>query len=115
MVRPSQKDAPQEITPKSFPETPPRFQQHGHDFTLQAVMEMQKSLGDLSSKTDRLIADSKSQGEKLDSVRMTMHWVAGGAAMLVFLLGIGAFYVKNYAPNSSISAAPPAPPPKISN
>jgi hypothetical protein len=42
---------------------PPRHAQAGHDFTLQAVMEMQKTLGDLSGKVERLNNDFYSIAE----------------------------------------------------
>jgi hypothetical protein len=74
--------------PKSFPEVSPRFAQPTHDFTLQAVMEMKESLGQLSAKTDRLISDVKSQGEKIESMRHKFSWVAGGAAVVGFLFAI---------------------------
>jgi len=55
---------------------------------------MQRSLGELSAKTDRLITDVKSQGDKIDSVRMRLAWLAGGAAVLGFLVAIGLGLVK---------------------
>ena len=76
-------------TEPTFAEVQPsRAAMPGHDFTLQAVMEMQRSIGDLAAKTDRLIADVKSQGEKLDGVRMKIAWVGGGAAVVGFLLAL---------------------------
>ena len=60
----------------------------GHDFTSQAVIEMQRSIGELVAKTDRLITDVKSQGEKIDGVRITLAWVAGGADVVGFLIPI---------------------------
>lgn len=78
-----------ETTPSDYPETPPpRYPSASYDFTLQAVMEMQRSIGDLAAKTDRLIADVKSQGEKIDSVRMKIAWVTGGAAVVGFLVAM---------------------------
>ena len=41
-------------TPSSFPAVTPSFPQHGHDFTLQAVMEMQRTLGELRGKVDTM-------------------------------------------------------------
>jgi hypothetical protein len=76
------------VTPPSLPQTtPPQFAQ-GHDFTLQAVIEMQKSIGELVAKTDRLIADVSSQGEKIDAVRIVNAWVGGAFALLIFLFGV---------------------------
>jgi hypothetical protein len=75
-----------ETTPTSFAEVTPRLVTQGHDFSLQAVIEMQRSIGELSAKTDRLISDVKSQGEKIDSVRMRLAWMTGGAAVVGFLI-----------------------------
>jgi hypothetical protein len=49
---------------------------------------MQRSIGELAAKTDRLIADVKSQGEKIDGVRLKLAWVAGGAAVVGFLVAV---------------------------
>lgn len=78
-----------DTTPPSMPQMTPPFSQSGHDFTLQAVIEMQKSLGELTAKTDRLISDVKSQGDKIDGVRLLLARIGGGAALLVVLVGIG--------------------------
>lgn len=87
MARTPRSEPQKETTPQSFPETqPPKFAQPGHDFTLQAVIEMQKSIGELCAKTDRLIADVKSHGEKIDKIRMTLAWVAGGAAVTAVIV-----------------------------
>ncbi len=77
-----------DTTPQSFPEVTPRAVQHGHDFQLQIIMELQRSIGDLSAKTDRLIADVKSQSDKVDKLRMRFAWVTGAAAVIGFLLAV---------------------------
>lgn len=74
--------------PKSFAEVTPRFSQPTHDFTLQAVMEMKESIGQLSAKTDRLIADVKSQSDKVDAIRTKMNFVTGGAVVIGFLFAV---------------------------
>jgi hypothetical protein len=75
-------------TPSSFPTVTPPFPQHGHDFTLQAVMEMQRTLGELCGKVDRMAEDLKSQGNKIDAVRLTLARVGGGIAVLVVLISL---------------------------
>ena len=43
----------EESTPTAFPETtPPRYTQPTHDFTLQAIMELQKTVGQLGTKVE---------------------------------------------------------------
>jgi hypothetical protein len=49
---------------------------------LQAVIEMQKSIGELTARTDRLISDVKSQGDKVDGIRLLLAWFGGGSALL---------------------------------
>lgn len=100
MARPPRQGQENEIPPTSFPETtPPRFSQPGHDFTLQAVIEMQKSIGELSAKTDRLISDVKSHGDKIDGIRLTLAWVAGGAAVVGVIVGAAiTFATKTFSP-----------------
>jgi hypothetical protein len=86
MVKMTRQSSQNEIAPTSFPETTPRFSQPTHDFTLQAIIEMQRSLGELSAKTDRLIIDVKSQGDKIDNMRLRWSWLTGGAAFVGFLI-----------------------------
>jgi hypothetical protein len=57
-------------------------------------MEMKGSVGELSAKVDRLIADTKSQGEKIEGIRMLLAWVAGGSAMLGAILALGVVVLK---------------------
>lgn len=104
--------------------------QFGHDFTLQAVMELQKSFGALESrvgalevKTDRLISDVKSQGDKLDKVRDTISFVRGVAWVTVALIAafgsLAVWYAKTVITPGLLSgvqvtapaptATPPAP------
>ena len=88
MAKAPRQEPSREAAPTSFAETTPRFAQQGHDFTFQAVIEMQRSIGELSAKTDRLVSDVKSQGEKIDGVRIRLAWVAGAAAVVGFLIAL---------------------------
>jgi hypothetical protein len=90
MARQPSSSLQDETTPTVYPEVPPpRYPLHGHDFTLQTVIELQRSIGELSAKTDRLIADVKSHSDKIDRIRLTLAWVAGGAAVVGVLVGAG--------------------------
>lgn len=87
MPKPTRGTSQGEETPRGLPDVPPpRFAQPGHDFTLQAVMEMQKTLGDLSAKVERLIGDVKSQGDKVDGLRHQASFIKGGIAVAVFFI-----------------------------
>ena len=101
----------EEAPPQIYAETPPpRYAQHGHDFTLQAVMELQKSVGELGVKIDRLMSDQKSHGDKLDKVRQWVAAVTGGITVIVFLtatlVGVGRYL--------QMPASPAPQPPAIS-
>ena len=78
-------DVRESSPPRSFAETNPRFPQPSHDFTLQAVMEMKESVGQLIAKTDRLILDVESQSKKIETIRTKMTLVTGGALVIGFL------------------------------
>lgn len=84
-----------EGTPAELPQVTPALPYYGRDssFTLQAIMEMQKSIGELSAKVDRPGADAKGQGEKIeklaekvDKLRIWAASVIGGAAVVGFLI-----------------------------
>ena len=100
MARQPRQEPGREAPPQSFPETVPRVYQPGHDFTLQAIIEMQRSIGDLCAKTDRLISDVKGHGEKIDSIRLRMAWIAGGAAVVGFLFAAVIGLIKLLPPAS---------------
>ncbi|ARR55367.1 hypothetical protein HY78_18935 [Rhizorhabdus wittichii DC-6] len=64
-----------------------------HSWTLQAVMEMQKSIGEMSGKLDRLHTDIDRLGTRIeancDSVDKLKHWqslVTGGAIVVGVLV-----------------------------
>ena len=103
MVKPPRQESASETSPTSFPETTPRFAQLGHDFTLQIVAEMQRSIGELCAKTDRLIADVKSQGDKIDAIRMRLAWVAGGGAVVGTMIGAAIAIVVKMLPGAGVT------------
>jgi hypothetical protein len=59
-----------------------------YSFTLQAIMEVQKALGDLTAKTERLISDVSGHGTKIDDIRHQISfvkgalWVVGGLVVI---------------------------------
>jgi hypothetical protein len=59
----------QTTVPTEFANVTPPTVMLDHSFTLQAVMELQKSVAELGTKTDRLIKDVEGQGTKIDAVR----------------------------------------------
>lgn len=113
------------MPPGQMPNVPPPTPMLDHSFTLQAIMDLTKSVGELTAKTDRLIGDVKGQSDKLDEVRHKITfvrgavWVIGG--FLLLLGGILTAYIRNnapavavYQPPSASPAPTPAPTPPLS-
>lgn len=68
-----------------------------HSFTLQAVMELQKSVAELAAKADRLISDVSKQSEKIEGVRDQISFVKGamwviGIVMAGVLVVVGWYF-----------------------
>ena len=84
-----------------------------HSFTLQAIMELQRTLAELGAKTERLIKDVESQNGKLDAVRHQVTYAKGALVILAAILGIGitvaTAYVRNITPSqAAMQQAAPA-------
>lgn len=87
-------------TPDATPESPvsvPTYSSPGHDFTLQAVMEMQKSVGQLtgeitalSSAVEKLDTKLSKLDEKLSGVT---HKVYAAGVVISILVLVGGFFV----------------------
>ncbi len=83
-------DAP----PSSYPEVaPPQYARADHSFTLQAIMELQKTVAELATKVGHLAEDSKGLGERLDKLgdkvdrlRMWSASIIGGSVVAWFLI-----------------------------
>lgn len=85
----SQPSSAAEGSPREFASTPPpSTPMLDHSFGLQAIMEMQKSLGQLNANVERLISDSKSHGDKIDAMRHQATFIKGGMAASVFFLTV---------------------------
>ena len=78
----------QSTVPKDFANVAPPPQMLDHSFTLQAVMELQKSVAELATKTDRLIKDVEGQGAKMDAVRHQITFVRGAVWVFGGLLAL---------------------------
>ena len=88
MARPRGK-AGQDATPSSMPKTTPQeFSQPSHDFTLQAVMEMQRTLGEYAAKIDRLVDDVGKLSGRFGEVEKGVHAVKVGAIVAGTILTV---------------------------
>src|SRR5208337_3236290 len=78
-------ERPEGSTPPDFAETTPsRYPMPDYSFTLQAVIELKGSVGELKEAVRRLQGDSQSQGTKLDSIS---HRIYAASAIILLLLG----------------------------
>jgi hypothetical protein len=79
------------VSPEQFPVTPPSgFQSADHSWVLQTIMELQKSMGQLTQAVTTLTQQSKEQGDKLDSIS---HRVYAAAVVLTVLGAITYFFL----------------------
>ncbi len=63
--------------PQTFPSVlPPNYPSANYDFTLQAVMEMQKAVGQLCSSVESLKDHGKDSDRKLDEISTKLNAVA---------------------------------------
>jgi hypothetical protein len=60
---------------------------------LQSMMELQKDISSLSTKTDRLIIDVSALTTKVGGLSDTLNWARGFAIAAVFLIPICAGFV----------------------
>ena|ERR1700719_3319309 len=77
--------------PQRFGETNPQFPGQNYDFTLQAVFEMQKTVGILTEAVNTLKDQFKHHDEKLDKIGNDVH------AAKVVLKIVGAAIVAFFA------------------
>ena len=83
--------------PKDFANVaPPQTVMLDHSFTLQAVMELQKSVVELATKTDRLIKDVEGQGTKIDAMRQQISFVKGAVWVIGGLIALAGVAVVAY-------------------
>ncbi|WP_419903358.1 hypothetical protein [Kiloniella sp.] len=83
----------QGVVPERMAEAAPNYSQPSHDFTLQAVMELQKSVGKLEATLDNVaqkIDDQKNEVKgvctRLDAVDKTLNRTIGGAVVSAILI-----------------------------
>ena len=65
-----------------------RLAQPGHDFVLQAVIEMQRSVGNLDSKLDGVKSSVDGVKSKVDDLVAWKHKILGGAAVLAIVIAV---------------------------
>jgi hypothetical protein len=94
---PKREERPPSV-PTSFAETTPTLPTGDYSYVLEIVMRMQESMGRLTEAVSSLKDQSKSHGEKLDSIGKDVHAakvvisVVGG---LIILIGGGIAWLVN--------------------
>ena len=110
--------APATDSVPQMPQTSPsNFGQPNHDFTLQAVMELQKSMGEMNSTLKTLSSTIDGVKGKVDDLVGWKHKILGGAAALLFagsVLGFliakfsDLFVLKSSASTAQVATVPPS-------
>lgn len=99
--------------------TPSQFGMPGHDFTLQAVMELQKSLGQMEAKLDGVVRSVDSMKTKVEDLVGLKQKMIGGTvvlgvvcSVLGFALSKGWDYITIQKPTPQpVQSQPVQPPP----
>src|SRR2546425_492681 len=90
-----EKERRQDSVPGSLPEgTPSSYPGSDYSFTLQSVMEMQKSVGQLIQAVTTLTETSKKHDEKIDKIS---HRVYAASVVIAIFTAIGAFLLNKIA------------------
>lgn len=86
--RDNPKESGRETTPQRFPETTPQvYPGSDYSFTLQAVLELQKSVGQLQEAVGTLKEQAKQHGDKLEKIAQRIY--AATAVLIVLGTIIG--------------------------
>jgi hypothetical protein len=82
-------DPTKESSPGSLPEsTPPRYPMTDYSFTLQVVMELQKSVGALTEAVNTLKVQGEKHATKLDSISHRIYAFGAIIAIVAFVANI---------------------------
>lgn len=83
--------------PRTDVQSTPPYASPGHDFTLQAIMELQKSNGQLTEAVNSLKTSIDKQDSKLDKLEIKMsgvtHKIYAATIVLAICLVVGGFLV----------------------
>lgn len=81
-----------ETTPKDFPEVKPPAYAEGvaGAYLVESMMQMQKTLGELSASVEHLKSEADKQGAKLDRIS---HIMFASGVVLAILIAVGGFFL----------------------
>ena len=89
----ARKDAEGESVPQAPQSTPASLGMPGHDFTLQAVIGLEKSVAELGVHIHGIKASLDSLKGKVDDLVGWKNKIIGGVAVLIFVGGVLGFLV----------------------
>lgn len=117
------KAAPVDSVPQQPQTTPTTLQASGdHSFTLQMIMELQKSVGEISANLSAVKTSVDSVKGKVDNLVSWKHMIVGGAATLVIGTSVltwlvtkasDYFVLKSNLPSVTTPAGNPTVPPPL--
>lgn len=82
----NQKGTKQE-PPRTLPQTNPPPATSDHSFTLQAIMELQKSMGSLEKAVEQLASSIENQSKSIDRIKYILAFSAGVVFIGSIILG----------------------------
>ena len=101
MARNTRREVTPDTTPQRMAETTPQsYPLSDHSFTLQAIMEMQKTLGELTQAVRSLTEESKKNGVALEDIGKKMYaakivlWIFG--VIFTATSGVTAFFLNKF-------------------
>ena len=104
--------------PQAAPAVAPNYGIQDHSFTLQAIMELQRSLGELNANVVALKSSIDGVKNKVDDLVSWKHKIIGGVAVagaviaiLTFAITKAADYVTFKSPTQPQATAPAQPVP----
>lgn len=83
----------QVVTPTEPISTPPYTGHHDHSFTLQTIMELQKSMGELTASVNNMSTILSSTKSKVDDLVAWKNKILGGAIVLGAVTSVLGFII----------------------
>jgi hypothetical protein len=90
--KPSGRSSSRQSTPEVLPSTNPiSYPSTEHDWTLQTVFELQKTVGQLTQAVSTLTEQGRDNGKKLNQIS---HQIYAAGAILALTLAVGGWLLK---------------------
>ena len=94
-MTPRERAGSEQVPPTRYPETTPvQYPGSGYDFTLQAVIEMQRTLGEISQSVRDMSGKIEKHEAKLDRIS---HVIYAAAVVIAIAVSVGAWILNKGA------------------